>query len=77
MKIKSVNRRVRCDMPNCRNVADSKIEKDGFFRAVGICLCKDCMKQMYECLASIIVPKSPDNMLNKRIKVSKERSGEK
>ena len=55
MKIKSVNRRVRCDMPNCRNVADSKIEKDGFFRAVGICLCKDCMKQMYECLASIIV----------------------
>ena len=77
MKITNVNRRIRCDMPNCRNVADSKIEKDGFFRAVGICLYKDCMKQMYECLASIIVPKSPDNMLNKRIKVSKERSGEK
>lgn len=77
MIIKDTNRKLRCDMPNCKNIADVIIEKSGFFRAVGLYICKDCMKEMYECLASRIVPKSPENMLNKRIKLSKEKGSEK
>ena len=30
MIIKDANRKIRCDMPNCKNVADVKIEKEGF-----------------------------------------------
>lgn len=71
MIIKDIERKIRCDMPNCKNLADVKIEKSGFFRAVGLNICKDCMKDMYECLASRIVPKSPENMLNKKIKIEK------
>lgn len=77
MIIKEANRKVRCDMPNCKNLAEMKLEKNGFFKAVGLFVCKDCMKEMYECLATKIVPKSPENMLNKKIKLSKEKNFEK
>ncbi len=77
MIIKDANKKVRCDMPNCKNVADIKLEKEGFFRAVGLYICRECMKDMYECLATKIVPKSPENMLNKKIKLSKEKNLEK
>lgn len=77
MIIKEANRKVRCDMPNCKNLAEMKLEKNGFFKAVGLFVCKDCMKEMYECLATKIVPKSPGNMLNKKIKLSKEKNFEK
>ncbi len=76
MKIVTLNRRLKCDMPNCKNIAEYKIEKEGFFRSVGLNLCKDCVNDIYKNLAQIIVPKSPDNMLNKRIK-TKENVREK
>lgn len=73
MNIKDVNRKIRCDMPNCKKLANVKIEKEGFFRGVGLSLCNDCMNEMYGCLAGKIVPKSPDNMLNKRIKIKEKK----
>ena len=72
MKIKEVSAKVRCDMPNCKNVAIIKIEKEGFFRGAGLFVCKECMEEMYANFASIITPKSPNNMLNKKIKSKKE-----
>ena len=60
-----------------KNIADTKIEKEGFFRAAGLHICKSCMKELYECLATKIVPKSPENMLNKKVKLSKEKNFEK
>lgn len=77
MILKDTNRRIKCDMPNCKNIADTKIEKEGFFRAAGLHICKSCMKELYECLATKIVPKSPENMLNKKVKLSKEKNFEK
>ena len=41
--------------------------------SAGMYLCKDCMNNLYSELAKRIVPKSPDNMLNKR-KVKKGES---
>lgn len=69
MKIVNLSRRLRCDMPNCKNIAEYKVEKEGFFRNVGICLCKECANDIYSSLAQMIVPKSPENMLNKKIKL--------
>lgn len=68
MKIVDVCVKVRCDMPNCKNPATIRVEKVGFLRSAGLYLCDECCKEMYEQLAKRIVPKSPDNMLNKKIK---------
>lgn len=72
MNIKDVSVKVRCDMPNCKNLASVKVEKEGFFKSAGIFLCKDCMEDLYKNLAPKFIPKSPSNMLNKKIKVKKE-----
>ena len=72
MIIKDISVKVRCDMPNCRNTSSIKIEKEGFFRAVGLYLCDDCAKELYKLLGSKFTPKSPSNMLNKKIKNVKE-----
>jgi len=72
MNIKDVTIKVRCDMPNCKNMATVKVEKEGFFRNVGLFLCKECMEDLYKNLAQRLTPKSPSNMLNKKIKIKKE-----
>lgn len=59
-------------MPNCKNFACIKIEKEGFFKNTGMFLCKECMEELYKQLALKIVPKSPSNMLNKKIKLKKD-----
>lgn len=66
--------KIKCDMPNCKNFADVKIENEGFVKSIGLYLCKDCMNELYSTIGKHIVPKSPDNMLNKKI-VSKRVSG--
>lgn len=76
MIIKELNRKIRCEMPNCKNLATKKIEKSGFFSNVGLCLCNECINDLYKCLSTEIVPKSPENMLNKKIRL-KEIKGEK
>lgn len=76
MKIQNIGYRVNCDMPNCRNVALIKIEKAGFFKSAGIYLCKECMEELYAELGSRIVPKSIDNMLNKKIISKRTKTNE-
>jgi hypothetical protein len=72
MTVKELTRKIKCDMPNCRNMAFIKIEKNGFFRGMGIFLCKECMEELYAELGKKITPKSPSNMLNKKIKLKKD-----
>ena len=76
MIVKDVSAKVRCDMPNCKNISFIKIEKEGFFKGAGIFLCKECMEDMYNQFALRITPKSPNNMLNKKIKTKKEEGSE-
>ena len=62
MKIKDSDRNLRCEMPNCKNMAKFKVEKDGFFRSAGIYLWGDCASEMYKVLSTKFVPKSPENI---------------
>ena len=80
MKVQNVEYKVGCDVPNCKNESHIKIEKVGFFKSVGLYLCKDCMNELYNELGKRLVPKSIDNMLNKkiiskRVKVNERESG--
>jgi len=76
MNIQNINYKVLCDMPNCKNEAQIKIEKSGFFKSAGMYLCKDCMFELYSELGSRIVPKSIDNMLNKKIVTKRTKVNE-
>ena len=77
MKIQDVGYKVNCDIPNCRNEANIKIQKNGFFKSAGLFLCKDCMNELYSELGLRIVPKSIDNMLNKKIVTKRTKVNEK
>ena len=39
MKIVNIEKRIRCEMPNCKNMAEIRVEKEGFFRSSGFCIC--------------------------------------
>lgn len=66
MKVEDIKNKVRCDMPNCKNMASIKIKKEGFLSFAGLYLCNECMENMYTELAKRIVPKSPVNVFNKK-----------
>lgn len=72
MKLVDVNVKIRCDIPNCKQPAKFKVKKEGFVKNAGLLLCKDCVTELYTVLASNIVPKSPDNVLNKRVRTTKK-----
>ena len=72
MNLVETNINIRCDMPNCKMMAKYKLNKTGFVKNAGLFLCKDCIKDIYETLGAHIVPKSPNNMLNKKIVTKKK-----
>ena len=71
MKLVESNIKIRCEIPNCRNLAQYKLERAGFVKNAGLFLCKTCVNEMYSALGECIVPKSPNNMLNKKISTKK------
>jgi len=67
MKLVESNVKIRCEMPNCKDMANFKLMKEGFVKNAGLFLCKNCVMEMYGAIAECVVPKSPNNMLNKKI----------
>ena len=76
MNIVDCKIKIKCDMPNCKNFSDVKVENNGFLKSAGLYLCKECMNELYVTIGKRIVPKSPENMLNKKI-VKKVATNEK
>ena len=76
MIIQDIGYKISCDMPNCKNESYIKIQKSGFFKS-GLYLCKDCMNDLYSELGTRLVPKSIDNMLNKKIVTKRTKINEK
>lgn len=75
MNLLEVNLKIRCDMPNCKNMAKYKLIKPGFVKNAGLFLCKECLESVYHTIGAHVVPKSPSNMLNKKI-TNKNLKGE-
>lgn len=64
MKIERLKSLVKCDVASCRRKAEYTIVS-GVSVSQNINLCRDCAVEIYEALGKILVPKSPQNMLNK------------
>ena len=78
MKLTKQNVKARCDGHLCRNFATYRLEgMGGLPRWIGggICLCDDCLQELYEAIGREIVPKSPDNLIKKAVKRREENEG--
>ena len=73
MKLTECSIKIRCEMPNCREMANFKLMKTGFVKNAGLFLCKECVKEMYAAIGECVVPKSPSNMLNKKISTKRTK----
>lgn len=73
MNLNEVGVKIRCDIPNCKELAKYKLVKGGFVKNAGLFVCKECLIDIYGTISSHVVPKSPNNMLNKKISNKKEK----
>ena len=70
-----LNTTVRCDMGGCDDIATYSFSKGGDIRTqLNICEC--CLKEMYESIGKLIVPKGINNMLSKNKKKKEDKQDE-
>lgn len=67
MRIEKENRKVLCDIANCKEMADVTI-KTGVSISRDIHLCNKCARAVYENLGAYFVPKSIENVVLKTTK---------
>lgn len=69
MQVYECKHRVKCDFAGCKNIADYTFVKGNVIKR-DICLCKECLDEIYEAAAKIRVPKAIESpfKLNKRLK---------
>lgn len=69
MQIFECKHKTKCDFAGCKNIADFSLVKGGLLRR-DICLCKECLNEIYEIVAKTKVPKAIESpfKLNKRLK---------
>ena len=75
MMLSKNNKKVKCDISGCGNIADFVIEYKKGHRSSGLYVCNDCMRDIYQSIGKQIVPKSPVNIMN--IDKKKEKKNEK
>ena len=75
MIISKLTTTVRCDMGGCDEIATHSFSKGGDLRTQ-LNLCEHCLREMYESIAKLIVPKGINNMLSKKRKKGEENNNE-
>ena len=79
MELIKLNVKARCDMHLCPNLAEYRIAaaRGGIriFGNAGLYLCGDCLKELYQAIGKVLVPKSPDNLIKKAVKRREENEG--
>lgn len=68
MKITNVGIKVKCDIAGCKQYANYSIESKGFFADKNLYICDSCISIIHGWYSKKIVPKSPNNILNKNKK---------
>ena len=78
MELIKLNVKARCDMHLCPNIAEYRIASGGgvrLFGSSGLYLCGSCLKELYQAIGKVVVPKSPDNLIKKAVKRREENEG--
>ena len=72
MQLEKINKKVKCDLPNCKNNADYSLKLRKFWNIGDTNFCKSCLSKMNEQTAKVLTPKSPKNILKDPKKFSEE-----
>lgn len=72
MNIQKCNHATRCDIYGCKNLAGFSVGKDEYCGSKQIHLCSLCMKDLYESIGKILVPKPIENPLKKPRKIKEK-----
>lgn len=59
MKLTKIERRQKCDIGGCKNVADYEICHEHGSMRNKLYICRECMLEMYKAIGAEIVPESP------------------
>lgn len=57
----------KCDQDNCENIAIAVVKYRNIFKHK-FYLCKECLNKFYKNIGKFITPKSPKNLMIKRLK---------
>ncbi len=63
-KLKNIK---KCDQDECKNIATICLTYKNIFKH-RFCLCKDCLNKMYKNIGKFVTPKSPKNLIIKKLK---------
>lgn len=64
MKLTKIERRQKCDVGGCKNIAEYEITHPHGSGRNRLYLCRECMVEMYKLFASEIVPESPKTIFS-------------
>lgn len=74
MKLTKIDRRVKCDLGGCKNIAEYEIIHPHGSGRNRLYVCRECMLNMYKLFAGEVVPESPKTVFSN---VKKRTRGEK
>lgn len=69
MEILKSTKKLRCDVPTCKNMSEYVIELKKHFLAGNLFLCKDCLTEMHRVLGKEIAPPVVKNIYKKNSEV--------
>lgn len=70
IKFEKVLKIKKCNQEGCNNLAVCTMDYKNIF-SHKFCLCKKCLDKVYTNLGKILTPKSPKNIISKKMKEEK------
>ena len=72
MKVIIQTKKIRCDVGNCRNLAEYSVAPDGVGAGQYINLCKECTRQLYGEIGLLLAPKRKRSKSKTQVENSSE-----
>jgi len=69
MELKQTQKKIKCDVPACKNVCTYCFEFKKHFVAGNFYVCKTCLNQMYTAMGKELVPQSIKHIYKKNNEV--------
>ncbi|MEG1500071.1 MAG: hypothetical protein RR400_03295 [Clostridia bacterium] len=63
MEIEKCSHKIKCDFSGCENLAEYSLKKEEGQVIDELHFCSECIKNMYEKMGSVLVPKAIENPL--------------
>ncbi len=67
IEIEKMKQIKKCCQDDCKNIAIACVSYKNIFKRK-FCLCKSCLNKMYKNIGKFVTPKSPQNLIIKKMK---------